>query len=187
MLIVALGIFAIEYAQASQQCAAQVTASPCMNESSLQMWTNGVFASVAGLLLVMVMAMTTGVNIYREPAPNTALARRLTAEDEAFRAAENRRSQLRELNAIALSHVVTNQAKKEVAKEEAETAAREAGIPTPEEEAAMAKWEEEQQVSETEAQRQSKMLIERMIQLARRNPKAVADIVDGWINTPGRR
>jgi flagellar biosynthesis/type III secretory pathway M-ring protein FliF/YscJ len=187
VLTVAAGIFGIEYARASATCAAQIAPGPCMSESSLQMWTNGVFASLAGLMLAILMAMTVGVRVRREPAPDTALARRLAAEDMAWKAAEERRAQLRELNAIALSHVVTNQAKKEVAKEEEERARREAGIPTPEEEAAMARWEEEQREAETEAQRQGKLLMERMITLARRDPKVVADIIEGWINQPPRR
>ena len=187
VLTVAAGLFAIQYVQAYQSCAVQTTPGPCMSESTLQLWTNGVFASVAGLMVVMVMAMTLGVRVYKQPTPNTALALRLAAEDAAFRAMQERRAQLRELNAIALSHVVTDQAKKEEQKEEAAQAAKEAGTPTPEDEAAMVRWEEERQEAESEAQRRSKMLMERMIQLARRNPKTVADIVDGWINQPIRR
>src|SRR5579862_3421708 len=87
LLTVAAGIFAIEYARASNECALQLTPGSCLSDSSLQMWTNGVFASVAGLMVAIVMGITLGVNVHRDPAPNTALARRLAAEDEAYRQA----------------------------------------------------------------------------------------------------
>ncbi|HLY64331.1 MAG TPA: hypothetical protein VKU60_02260 [Chloroflexota bacterium] len=189
ILTVACALFAIQYAQAYSECSAQIVRGSCSEVPSVVLAADGLFASIAGLLAAIVIGITTGINFRTEPSPNLALARRLQAEDESFRAAEQRRAELRELNAIALSHVVTQKADAEAAKQEADKAAAEAaeqalanGEATP----GQPQWEEEKEV-ESEEQRRRRLLADRILQLARRRPEVMAGVVRGWIDQPSRR
>ena len=187
VLALASGLFAVQYAQAFAQCSALPGSAPCAAVSSARIAVDGLFVAIAGLLAAMVMAITAGINWRNSPAPNSALAQRLDDEETAFKREQARRAELAQLNALALAHAAASASPVSpmadtvpVSAAAATDAAGDASIvPGP-------RWqlEPEKPAVETADQARRRVLAERLKNLARNKPDAMAEVLKVWINQP---
>ena len=186
VLAVSGGLFAIQYGQALAECTQLPRPDTCAFTWPPQVAVNAVFASAAGLLAAVVMAITVGVNARRDPAPNVALALQLEDEERQLEAWRERKAEYDGLMALAAERRAEEQAHAEElaeaaleAQAEAEMAAALSGAGGP--------WQEEEQTPEaTLEQKRREAMAERLRQLAKDKPDAVAEVVKGWINQPVR-
>src|SRR5579884_3996042 len=178
VLLVSGGLFAIQYGQAAADCAELPRPDTCAAAWPPQAALDAVFASVAGLLAAIVMAITVGVNARRSPAPNIALVLQLEEEERYLQEQNARRAQYNEWMGMA-------RARDKELKERAAEAAQAAMA------AALAgragAWEEETPVPEpTIDDRRRQALAEHLQQLAKNKPETVAEVIKSWINQPQR-
>lgn len=186
VLLVSGGLFAIQYGQAAADCAELPRPDTCAAAWPPQAALDAVFASVAGLLAAIVMAITVGVNARRSPAPNIALVLQLEEEERYLQEQNARRAQYNEWMGMA-------RARDKELKERAAEAAQAAIEAQAEAEMAAAlagragAWEEETPVPEpTIDDRRRQALAEHLQQLAKNKPETVAEVIKSWINQPQR-
>jgi hypothetical protein len=184
VLALAAGLFAVQYVQAYARCSAIPSPSACAGVSGARIAVDGLFVAIAGLLAAVVMAITSGVSWGSRAAPNTALALRLAEEDDAFREAQARRSQLRDLGALALAHVQQGGQARNPA--EAAAAQPSSAEGTVDAAGASVLVEEEEHV-ETVDEARRRVIADRLRQFARRHPETVAEVVRTWIDRPAAR
>jgi len=185
VVLAAAGIYAVQTAQDSALCSAVPSPAQCLGISSVQTATNAVYASVAGLLMAIVMAVAVGLNVGLGPKPNTQLAKSLDADEHHLEEYRARRAQLDEWTVMAQARAA------EALAARAEMKAQAAADTDATFEAEAARWvlqEEagEEEAQESEAQRRGRFLAEHLAQLAGAKPEAVAAVLSGWINQPNR-
>ena len=185
VVLAAAGIYAVQTAQDSALCSAVPSPARCLGMSSVQTATNAVYASVAGLLMAIVMAVAVGLNVGLGPKPNTQLAKSLDADEHHLEEYRARRAQLDEWTVMAQARAA------EALAARAEMKAQAAADTDATFEAEAARWvlqEEagEEEAQESEAQRRGRFLAEHLAQLAGAKPEAVAAVLSGWINQPNR-
>ncbi|MFI5269862.1 MAG: hypothetical protein ACHQ7M_20990 [Chloroflexota bacterium] len=183
VLLAAAGIFAVQSMQDSQVCSAVPNPSDCAGISPVGTATAAVYASVAGLLVAMLMAFAVGINTNRGQRPNTALAKSLDQDEFHLEGYRARRAQLDEWTIMAQAR-----AAEQAARSEAEAQAAAEAYDAFEAEAARWVQEEtgEEEAQESDTQRRSRVLAEHLAHLARTRPEAVAAVLSGWINQRNR-
>ncbi|HVA23857.1 MAG TPA: hypothetical protein VMW62_05635 [Chloroflexota bacterium] len=179
VLVAAAGIFAVQSLEDSAFCSAVPSPSQCLGISSLQTFTNAVYASVAGLLVATMIAVAVGVNVGHGPGPNTSLAKSLDQDEYHLEEYRARRAQLDEWTIMAQARAAEQAARAEM---EAEAAAEaDAAF-----EVEAARWVQEEageeEAQESETARRSRVLAEHLAHLARARPEAIASVLSGWIN-----
>ncbi|HEX6511646.1 MAG TPA: hypothetical protein VF157_05065 [Chloroflexota bacterium] len=189
VVLAAGGLFALQYGQALAQCSMLFAAPQCSVSPAPSVAMNAVFASLAGLLLAAIMAISLGMGPRRDHRPNTALARRLSDEERYLEHYRQRRAQLDEWTAMAKARAAERAAEIQT---EGELGAQwtvgpdgvpiQAGAAGPT--GAAGQWQEEgKPAEETDSQMKSRVLTEHLMHLARVKPEAVASVVSGWINS----
>jgi hypothetical protein len=97
VVLVAMGIFTVQSVMDGRSCESCGWFSPNLAFSAL-------FASLAGLLVAIGLAMALGMNWRRDLSINTALARSIENEEEHLQDYRLRRAQLDEWTAMAATH-----------------------------------------------------------------------------------
>jgi flagellar biosynthesis/type III secretory pathway M-ring protein FliF/YscJ len=177
------GFYAILNSQIAAQCGQIPPPASCAAVWPGNIAQSALFISLGGLLAAVVLAVTAGVTWRRMDHPNVALARQIEAEDNAFKESQERRIQLEALRELALAHLRTQTAKDAAANAEAgEAAAAKAAVA--EAEAALATWKLEEETAHVETidERRRRVLADRLVNLAKTKPEAVADVIKLWIN-----
>lgn len=185
VMVVAGGLFALQFSQAQAQCSLLPGSPPCGQLPAARIALDGFFVAIAGLVVAVAMALATGIKWRSSPAPNTLLAERLDEEQQAFKREQARRSELAQLNALARTHAATlTQAHAEMAAAEAEEAARASAAA-----ASGPRWqlEEEPNTTESPEQARRRVLADRLKTLAKNRPETVAGVLQVWINQPRPR
>ncbi len=175
VLLCAIGLFSVKYAEASQSCF-----QPCDVSFTAQFALTCIFVSVAGLLITIGIALALGMNWRRDGVPNIALARTIEDEEQHLQEYRLRRAQLDEWTSMAAARAA-EKAAQEMAEQQAAAEAEAAFI------AEASRWiEEEEETQESAEDEKRRVLAEHMAHLARVKPEAVAAVLRMWINQPVR-
>jgi len=186
VLVAAGGLFTVQFSQATAACSEVPRPDTCAFAWPPAAGANALFASMAGLLAAIVLAITVGMNVRRDPAPNVALANQLEYEERYLDWYRQRRAQLDQWTTLAQAGARERQIQAEADQEAAIAAQAEAEVT-----AALSgdgSWQQEHEPTPeyTAEQRRRARLSERLLRLAKSKPEAVASVVSGWINQPSR-
>src|SRR5579872_1154094 len=99
----------------SVTCAALPIPASCASNSTVSVVTMAVYASVAGIVLAMLLAAAVGVSTARSPKPNVALAKLMDQDEYHLEGYRARRAQLDEWTVMAQARAAELAARAEAA------------------------------------------------------------------------
>ncbi|MHB8619537.1 MAG: hypothetical protein ACYDAG_08205 [Chloroflexota bacterium] len=202
VVIVTAGVFSIESNRAYSQCAALPGVNPCAAVHPPSLAVDALFVALFGMLAAIVMAVTAGVNWRNLQVPDLTLARRVEEEDRAHeRAMAQMRIQAQQADRTGgepLGQVLSPDVEEQAAATSAGTGEAVLGaMPSSPESAVggpahparaprLMELAEDEDRPETADEVRHRVMAERLKNVAKRKPEAVAGVVTNWINEPNR-
>lgn len=213
MALVSGGVFAFQYTTAYAQCSALPGPSPCASVAPSQIALDTAFIALFGLLAAIVISVSAGVNWQGLSIPDPGLANRMEKEEREYARQQALVEQQAQQQALNIAREQARQFAATQAAAMTPAAAEVAGLagaagaglaaagagspqvtevapgtgagaPAPEPEVVL-EWhlEEDEPRPETIDDARRRVLETRLKNLAKRKPEAVAEVLQGWIES----